>query len=187
MFNILSFIPKIMCRLRGMIFRSMVMLAGGVCGHGMRIERGFRLRQGFHSGLKFGYDVYIGRDTTIDCLSNARLSIGDNTTFTQGIFISVFQQVEIGTNCLIGEYCSVRDANHATDMLDIPINQQPMLPSPICIADNVWIGRGCAILAGVKIGTGAVIGANSVVLKHIVAYDIAAGTPAKTLRSRLGD
>jgi acetyltransferase-like isoleucine patch superfamily enzyme len=185
-FGILALLPKVICRVRGIIFRALVMAAGGKCGPGMRIETGFRLRQGFHSRLEFGRDIYIGCNTTMDCLRGARLCIGDNVTLTQGIFISVAKHVSIGKDCLMGEYCSVRDANHAIDALDIPITAQPMLPNPVHIADNVWIGRGCAILAGAEIGTGAVIGANSVVIKPVIAHDIVAGVPAKTIRSRLG-
>ena len=52
------------------------------------------------------------------------------------------------------------------------------------IGNDVWIGCGAIILAGVKIGDGAVIGAGSVVTKDVQPYSIVAGVPAKELRKR---
>lgn len=52
------------------------------------------------------------------------------------------------------------------------------------IGNDVWIGQGVFIKAGVKISDGAVIGARSVVVKDVEAYTIVAGSPAKPLRKR---
>lgn len=182
----LSYGPKIASRLRGIGFRCLVLAAGGRCGSGVRLERGLRLRAGFHSGLRFGTNTYIGRDCTFDIRADAILTIGNNITLTQGIFISACEAVDIGDDVLVGEYCSFRDANHDIKDLVLPINQQQMVARPIRIEENVWIGRGCAILAGVSIGSGAVIGSNAVVTRDIPANIIAAGAPAKRLRKRAG-
>jgi maltose O-acetyltransferase len=55
---------------------------------------------------------------------------------------------------------------------------------PIVIEDDVWIGARVTILGGVNIGTGAVIGAGSVVTKNVPPYAIVAGNPAKLIRYR---
>jgi len=52
------------------------------------------------------------------------------------------------------------------------------------IGHDVWIGVNSVILAGVKIGNGAVIGAGSIVSKDVEAYAIYAGNPAKLIRYR---
>jgi acetyltransferase-like isoleucine patch superfamily enzyme len=54
----------------------------------------------------------------------------------------------------------------------------------IIIRDDVWIGSGAKILAGVKINQGAVIGANAVVTKDIPQNAIAVGVPAKVIKYR---
>jgi acetyltransferase-like isoleucine patch superfamily enzyme len=185
LFRGLTLLPKVIIRLRGALFRLLVIAAGGRCGPGMRIESGFRLRHGFHSGLSFGRDVYFGRCTTIDCLVQARFDVGSNTTFTQGCFVSVVDSLRIGNDVLVGEYCSLRDANHGIADTDIPIASQLMVPVPINIADNVWIGRGVAVLAGSVIGEGSVIGANAVVSHYIPAMSVAVGVPAKVIKLRL--
>lgn len=53
---------------------------------------------------------------------------------------------------------------------------------PIVVGNNVWIGAGSTILAGVTIGDNTVIGAGSVVKKSIPANVVAVGVPCRVLR-----
>jgi len=55
------------------------------------------------------------------------------------------------------------------------------------IGNDVWIGYGAFIRRGVKIGDGAVIGANAVVVKDVPPYTIVGGNPAKEIRKRFPD
>jgi acetyltransferase-like isoleucine patch superfamily enzyme len=55
------------------------------------------------------------------------------------------------------------------------------------IGNDVWIGYGAYIRAGVKIGNGAIIAAHSVVTKDVPAYSIAAGVPAKVVKMRFSN
>lgn len=54
----------------------------------------------------------------------------------------------------------------------------------IIIGNDVWIGAGATLMGGVRIGNGAVIGANSVVAKNIPPYAIAVGNPARVIKYR---
>ncbi len=54
----------------------------------------------------------------------------------------------------------------------------------IVIGNDVWIGYKAIILAGVKIGDGAIIGARAVVTKDVPPYTIVGGVPAKQIRKR---
>jgi len=113
---------------------------------------------------------------------------------------SVVSNAETGKFCSIASNVSIGLANHPTQMVSTsPVfydNLQPLpkflinrtifsetLPRTIIGAD-VWIGQGVMIKAGVKIGVGAVIGAGSIVTKDISPYEIAAGNPCKSIRSR---
>ena len=109
---------------------------------------------------------------------------------TVGKFSSIAWSVSIGP----GNHDYKRITSHDflyNDFYGIrPINE----PLPYdrykgeCIVGNdVWIGANVTIVRGVKIGDGAVIGANSVVTRDIPPYAIAVGSPAKILKFRFTD
>jgi virginiamycin A acetyltransferase len=52
------------------------------------------------------------------------------------------------------------------------------------IGHDVWIGTNVTILAGVTIGNGAILGANSLVTKDVEPYSIVSGSPAQHIRFR---
>ena len=54
----------------------------------------------------------------------------------------------------------------------------------VTIEDDVWIGAGSIILPGVTIGTGAIVGAGSVVKRDVPSYAIVAGSPARQIGTR---
>ena len=57
----------------------------------------------------------------------------------------------------------------------------------VVIGNDVWIGYGCYIKAGVKIGNGVIVGANSVVTHDVEPYTIVAGAPAVPIRMRFSE
>lgn len=57
----------------------------------------------------------------------------------------------------------------------------------IVIGNDVWIGYKAIILAGVKIGDGAIIGTRALVTKDVPAYSIVGGVPAKIIRRRFSE
>jgi acetyltransferase-like isoleucine patch superfamily enzyme len=182
--DIFSAIAKIAILARGMFVRGRIRLHGGSCGQGLRVESGFRLRHGSHAGISIGKDVYIGMSTVFDCPSPGTLEIGNNVTLTHGVFISALDCVIIGDDSLIGEYVSIRDADHQAHVSPVPIRDQPMVPNKCILGTNVWIGRGAAILSGARLSDGCIVGANSVVKGAVVENSIVAGAPARTVGER---
>jgi acetyltransferase-like isoleucine patch superfamily enzyme len=112
--------------------------------------------------------------------------IGDDFTLNRGAVLAAHAEITIGDHALIGEYVSIRDCDHAFGDPTRPMRQQGFTAAAIHIGNDVWIGRGAAILKGVTIGDGAVIAANAVVTKDIPAMEIWAGVPARFLRRRSG-
>lgn len=55
------------------------------------------------------------------------------------------------------------------------------------IGNDVWLGRNCTILPGVKIGNGAIVAACSVVTKDVAPYTVVGGNPARFLKKRFDD
>lgn len=70
---------------------------------------------------------------------------------------------------------------HAMDDKDYPVKGNTV------IGNDVWIGYKATIMAGVKVGDGAIIAAKSVVTKHVEPYSIVGGNPARLIRKRFDE
>lgn len=112
------------------------------------------------------------------------LVLGDNVSIHQMCYIDAEGGIEIGDNVSIAHRSTILSSNHGYMDPLIPIKYQEMTLAKTIIRDNVWIGCGCTILAGVEIGSGSVIGANSTVNKSIPENSVAVGSPAKRIKSR---
>jgi len=117
-----------------------------------------------------------------------RLNVGANTWIGQynNFRLSSGTQISIGKGCLIAQFCSLIAANHKLQK-SVPIQQSTCDPSKVNIeiGDDVWIAAGAAIMPAVTIGTGAIVGSNSVVTKSIPEYEIWAGVPAHRIGERI--
>lgn len=112
------------------------------------------------------------------------LSLGARVRVNLGCVLVSYSSISIGEDTLIGEYVSIRDADHGSHPDAGLIRVQPHVSAPIRVGRDVWIARGAVILKGVTIGDGAIIAANSVVNRDVPANAIVAGVPAKVIRHR---
>ena len=92
--------------------------------------------------------------------------------------------IEIGDNVSIAHRSTVLSSNHSYEDTTIPIKYQKMILEKTVVDNDIWIGCGCTVLAGVRIGMGCVVGANSTVTHNLEANSIAVGSPAKIVRKR---
>jgi acetyltransferase-like isoleucine patch superfamily enzyme len=98
--------------------------------------------------------------------------------------VAALELVEIGDHCMLANGCFVTDSNHRFDDPDRPVPWQGFsTKGPTRIGDNVWCGVNVVIGSGVRIGERSVIGANSVVTSDIPPFSVAAGAPARLLRT----
>jgi len=106
--------------------------------------------------------------------------IGRNTCITK---------TQIGNYCSIANNVSIGQGEHllnniSTNSIFYKNAFDVLTEKPCTIGHDVWIGVDVVILRGVRIGNGAVIGANSVVTKDIPAFSIAVGSPARVVKNR---
>jgi acetyltransferase-like isoleucine patch superfamily enzyme len=130
--------------------------------------------------IELGRNLYLYRELYLETQGAGNIEIGDNVVISRGTHIVSFARVAIGANSMIGEYASIRDANHLFRDGG-PIRESGYDGRPIVIGRNVWIGRGVAVLAGVTIGDNAVIGANAVVTKDVAEGSVMVGVPAQPI------
>lgn len=130
--------------------------------------------------ILFGEDVLLYPSLHLETQGEASIEIGDEVVISRGVHIVAMAGVVIGTGSMIGEYTSIRDANHSRDQ-DRSIRESGHTAKPILIGEQVWIGRGVAVLGGVTIGDRATVGANAVVTKDVPPGDTVAGVPAASL------
>lgn len=144
-------------------------------------------------------------------LRNMLGSIGQRSAVGRNFLCQCGKHIFIGDKSVINDNCTMMDENHILIGNQVliapnvqfytathPINYNERFVEnwnensgelffrtrslPITVEDNVWIGGGSIILAGITIGTGSVIGAGSVVTKSIPANCVAVGNPCKVIR-----
>ena len=134
------------------------------------------------------FDSSKERPIRLDVGTRAVLKIGDGVYLNEGVHIFCNIAVTIGKRCLIAsDVVILDDDGHPVDWRERH-NHWPELPedrlgAPIVIEDNVWIGTRAIILKGVRIGTGAVIGAGAVVTHDISSHCLVGGVPARLIRN----
>jgi len=131
------------------------------------------------------------------------MKVGQYTYGHENIHIEFesFAELEIGKFCSIAEKITVfLGGNHNTNWITTypfgTINQNsfpyvakghPKTNGNVTIGNDVWIGYKSTIMSGITIGDGAVIAANSHVVKDVDAYSIVGGNPAKLIRFRFSN
>jgi len=154
----------------------------------VRFVRWLSRRLAVHENVTYGRELRVGRGCVIS--SPHGLRIGDRVSIGPRTIIQVDGQ--IGDFALIGMGVQIVGKNdHAVNEVGVPIvdstwagDRDPDRSDRVDIGRDVWIGGSSVIVSGITIGEGSVIGAGSVVTKDIPAYSIAAGSPARVIRSR---
>jgi acetyltransferase-like isoleucine patch superfamily enzyme len=137
-----------------------------------------------HDRLVLPRGVEIGRHT---------FGYGPDTfpVFTEGARIVVGAFCAIDNEARIhggGEHVTTRAASYPLNAMLFDRGKRNALDDvetgPTVIGNDVWIGKGATVLAGLTVGDGAVVGTRAVVTKAVPPYAIVAGNPARILRYR---
>jgi acetyltransferase-like isoleucine patch superfamily enzyme len=114
-----------------------------------------------------------------DKKDKGRIKIGDYCLICPGVRISSAAEIIIGDSCMIASKVYITDS----DWHDIYNRISAGKAAPVRIAENVWIGDSAIICKGVSIGENSIVGAGAVVVNHVPANSIAAGNPARLVKT----
>lgn len=117
----------------------------------------------------------------------AYIRIGNNVGIGEYAYLGGAGGLEIGDDCIIGQYLSCHPENHNHSNLELPIRLQGVTRQGIKIGRNCWIGSKVTILDGVTLGDGCIVAAGAVVNKSYPANSIIAGVPARLIKTRTAD
>ena len=200
-----SFLKKIIYRLKGYKLGKGVKIGFGSVIKARKVNIGNHTSIGFGTIIQgdeiiIGNHVSIGSTTIIDTprfeigddskinemvfvggpkLPESSLKIGANTIIMQMSFINPTKPIEIGDDSGIGGHCLLFSHGSWLNIFE----GYPVTFAPIKLGKSVWLPWRVFIMPGTEIGDGSVIGANSLVSGTIPPYSLAAGSPAKVIRS----
>lgn len=117
------------------------------------------------------------------CINNAvgDVIIGNHTRV--GIHNTIIGPVKIGNHVNLAQGITVTALNHNFSDPNKRIDEQGISTTPVTIGDDIWIGANAVILPGVTIGNHSVIAAGAVVTKDVPPHSVAAGVPAKIIKT----
>jgi acetyltransferase-like isoleucine patch superfamily enzyme len=116
----------------------------------------------YHPVIEAGDDVYIGRSA----------------------YFTAIHKISIGDGCVLSDHVYITDESHGLDPHAGPIMlQQLVSKGPVIIGARCFLGYRVAIMPGVTLGEGCVVGANSTVTRSFPAYSMIAGSPARLIKT----
>jgi acetyltransferase-like isoleucine patch superfamily enzyme len=138
--------------------------------------------------IAIGRNVIIRKGARLEAVSSdtgggPKLIIGDGTAIQFYFHCGAAGRVTIGRNVLMGGRVYITDHDHSYDEPGLSARESPRLKvAPVEIGDGAFLGEGCVVLKGVRIGRRAVVAANAVVTRDVPDYTVVAGVPAKPVK-----
>ena len=150
----------------------------------------FNVKQlGYENLLTFGTGTYIGAEMS--------MAVFESTFHTPNILVGRFSSLADKMNFLTGANHNYKNvSSFPFDSVNIaktifgdvkPFPDTRPNHFQVVIGHDVWIASNVTIMGGVKIGNGAVIGANSVVAKDVPPYSVVVGNPARVIKYRFDE
>lgn len=115
--------------------------------------------------------------------NHSKISFGNNVSIHPMSYLEGAGQIEIGSNVSIAHSTSFVSTNHSWDDSSLPIKYNKEIFEKIIIHDDVWIGCGVRVLAGVRISKRSIVAAGAVINKNVEPNSIVAGIPGRKIKS----
>jgi acetyltransferase-like isoleucine patch superfamily enzyme len=134
--------------------------------------------------VHLGAGVYVGHTAILKAYPDGELVIGDGTWIGEQCYLNSAGGLRIGRNVGIGIGVRMITSAHGEEGRDVAILHSALDYAAIEIGDDSDIGVSATILPGVRIGRGVQVGAGAVVTTDLPDYAVAAGVPARVVRTR---
>lgn len=129
------------------------------------------------AGMKIGEGSFVMKRCYI--MDSNRIVIGRWTDINRSCFLDGRGGITIGDSVSISHDVRIVTGSH-----DMDSEHFTAIFKPVEIGDYAWLGVGCTVLQGVKIGRGAVVCAGAVVTRDVKPCEVVAGIPARGIRKR---
>ena len=126
--------------------------------------------------------IFIGRGCDLGASQGGIIEIESGVFLNKGCTVEARDHVFIGANTMFGPNVGVFDNDHGFEQNGVAYSAQQHKCRPIHISSNVWIGAGSFVVKGTHIGNSTVIGANSLVSRHLEECSLYTGNPVKLVR-----
>lgn len=136
--------------------------------------------------LKIGENVTMSGGSIWFEDSNCKIIVGKNTSIESAHFAAneVNSTISIGEDCMFSYGIELRTGD-SHSIIDKDTKCRINHAKDIFVEDHVWIGAKSILLKGVTIGKSSIIGIGSIVTKNIASFSIAAGVPARVIKSNV--
>lgn len=154
----------------------------------------------FHNSFVTRFPSHTVRKLFLRLIMN--IQIGQESSIHMGLRLYTYRNISIGNHCVIDRDCVLdgrggisigHNVNISPEVLILTAYHDPDdgdfvgVEKPVVIEDYAWIATRAMILPGVKVGSGAVVAAGSVVTKDVPSRTIVGGNPARPIRERKGE
>ncbi|MDF3128809.1 acyltransferase [Kiritimatiellaeota bacterium B1221] len=174
---------------RGLIIGRNVTLRGTkkiLMGANVAIDDGAVLdARGDEAVIVMGDRALVSRNSILRS-RNGRIEIGEGCDIGANCILATDSKLLLGKKGLVAAFCYIiAGGNHVYQDPTIPIIDQGFQSrGGVEIGPDVWLGSHCAVMDGVTIGRGTVVGAHSLVNKELPEHRVAWGSPAKVQKRR---
>ncbi len=163
--------------------------AGVTFGRGSFMRRPFSIRGAAH--IRFGDRTTVRGNAYMDAITEYAgvqyapiIEIGNDVYIGGYAYFTAVDRITIGDGCVLSEHVYITDESHGFDPAGLPIMEQELVSKgPVTLGARCFLGYRSAVLPGVTLGEGCVVGANSTVTRSFPAYSMIGGSPARLLKT----
>jgi acetyltransferase-like isoleucine patch superfamily enzyme len=139
-----------------------------------------------HLGIRFrrilAPHIFARVGKNFKCFQNVEFSfgynleVGDDVVVHRNVLLDDRGGITLGNRVSISDYANIYSHTHSI------VDQKDVTNARTVLEDDVRITYHATVLAGVRVGRHAMVGANAVATKDVRAYHVNVGIPAKTIR-----